>query len=92
DALHFFFNETYCPLLGPRVEWAMGAPFTEVWADAWDQAKPIIDDAFAGRSMRFTDLPWKLDTDRGAADTWWSFSYSRILDDRGEIAGLFIFT
>jgi PAS domain S-box-containing protein len=90
--LHFFFNETYCPLLGPRVDWAMGAPFNEVWADAWEQAKPIIDDAFAGRSMRFNDLPWKLDTDRGAADTWWSFSYSRVLDERGGIAGLFIFT
>ncbi|MGR6328830.1 response regulator [Sphingomonas sp. XXL09] len=92
DELFFFFNETYCPLLGPRLDWAMGAPFAEVWADAWDQAKPIIDDAFAGRSNRFVDLPWKLDTDRGLADTWWTFSYSRVLDEHGEIAGLFIFT
>ncbi|MBI0473859.1 hybrid sensor histidine kinase/response regulator [Sphingomonas sp. MA1305] len=92
DDLFFFFNETYCPLLGPRLDWAMGAPFAEVWADAWDQAKPIIDDAFAGCSNRFVDLPWKLDTDRGLADTWWTFSYSRVLDEHGEIAGLFIFT
>lgn len=92
EKLTFFFNETYFPLLGPRLSWAMGAPFEVVWADAWAQAKPIIDDAFAGRSQRFTDLPWKLDTDRGQADTWWSFSYSRILDAAGEIAGLFIFT
>ncbi|MBN8809579.1 MAG: response regulator [Sphingomonas sp.] len=92
DDLVFFFNETYIPLLGPRVAWAMGAPFTEVWADAWDQAKPIIDKAFAGEIQRFTDLPWKLDTDRGAADTWWSFSYSRVLDAWGGVDGLFIFT
>jgi len=92
DTLSFFFNETYIPLLGPRVAWAMGSPFHEVWADGWEQAKPIIDDAFAGRSQRFNDLPWKLDTDRGAADTWFSFSYSRILDGHGEIAGLFILT
>jgi PAS domain S-box-containing protein len=92
DTLSFFFNETYIPLLGPRVAWAMGSPFHEVWADGWEQAKPIIDDAFAGRSQRFNDLPWKLDTDRGAADTWFSFSYSRILDGDGEIAGLFILT
>ncbi|TXC72756.1 PAS domain S-box protein [Sphingomonas ginsenosidivorax] len=70
----------------------MGTPFHIVWADAWEQAKPIIDEAFAGRSQRFTDLPWRLDTDRGAADTWFTFSYSRILDPQGAIAGLFIFT
>jgi len=90
--LFFFFNETYFPLLGPRLDWAMGTPMREVWADAWEQARPIVDDAFAGRSQRFVDLPWKLATDRGAAETWWSFSYSRVLDEHGGNAGLFIFT
>ena len=92
EELTFFFNETYFPLLGPRLPWAMGAPFTEVWADGLEQARPIIDDAFAGRSKRFIDLPWRLNTDRGARDTWWTFSYSRVLGADGEIAGLFIFT
>jgi len=90
--LHFFFNDTYAPLLGPRADWAMGARFDMVWADALDQARPIIDDAMAGRPRRFTDLPWRLATDRGEADTWWTFSYSRILDRDGAPAGLFIFT
>ncbi|MGV7032290.1 PAS domain-containing protein [Methylobacterium symbioticum] len=90
--LHFFFNDTYVPLLGPRLAWAMGERFDRVWADAWDQAKPIIDDAMAGRSRRFQDLPWTLGTDRGAAETWWSFSYSRVLDADGLVAGLFILT
>ncbi|WP_348773008.1 PAS domain-containing protein [Methylobacterium sp. 37f] len=90
--LTFFFNDTYFPLLGPRLEWAMGERFDVVWADGWEQAKPIIDAAFAGRSRRFDDQPWRLDTDRGEADSWFSFSYSRVLDRDGGIAGLFIFT
>ncbi|WP_428833410.1 MULTISPECIES: PAS domain S-box protein [Methylobacterium] len=90
--LHFFFNDAYAPLLGPRLAWATGERFDVVWADAWEQAKPIIDDAFAGRSRRFDDLPWKLGTDRGPADTWFSFSYSRVLDGEGRVAGLFVFT
>ncbi|MBP1180382.1 ATP-binding protein [Methylobacterium sp. PvR107] len=90
--LHFFFNDTYFPLLGPRLSWAMGARFDAVWADAWAQAKPIIDAAMAGRSERFVDLPWQLDTDRGARETWWTFSYSRVLDAEGRVAGLFILT
>ncbi|WP_242153217.1 PAS domain-containing sensor histidine kinase [Sphingomonas sp. BAUL-RG-20F-R05-02] len=92
EDLTFFFNEAYFPLLGPRLDWAMGERFDRVWADAWEQARPIIDDAFAGRSQRFVDLPWKLDTDRGPADTWFTFSYSRVLDPSGEIVGLFVFT
>ena len=90
--LHFFFNDTYFALLGPRLPWAMGERFDVVWADAWEQAKPIIEDAFAGRSRHFDDLPWKLDTDRGQANTWFSFSYSRVLDREGGVAGLFILT
>ena len=92
EGLHFFFNEAYFPLLGPRLAWAMGARFDEVWADGWEQAKPIVDEALAGRSRRFVDLPWRLGTDRGAADTWWTFSYSRVLDAQGAVCGLFIFT
>ncbi|MFB0491725.1 PAS domain S-box-containing protein [Methylobacterium sp. OAE515] len=90
--LHFFFNDAYAPLLGPRLAWAMGERFDVVWADAWDQAKPIIDDAFAGRSRRFDNLPWKLGTDRGPAETWFSFSYSRVLDGEGRVTGLFVLT
>ncbi|MGN7158443.1 ATP-binding protein [Sphingomonas sp. SAFR-052] len=90
--LWFFFNEAYFPLLGPRLDWAMGERFDRVWADGLEQAMPIIEAAYAGNSPRYVDVPWKLDTDRGAADTWWSFSYSRILDRQGDIAGLFIFT
>lgn len=37
----FFFNQTYFPLLGPRLAWAMGERFKKVWAGAWDQVKPI---------------------------------------------------
>lgn len=92
EELTFFFNDCYSPLLGPRLSWAMGTPFREVWSDAWEQAKPIIDEAFAGRSQRFKDLPWKLDIDRGSADTWFTFSYSRVLDPQGEVAGLFVLT
>lgn len=32
--LTFFFNQTYFPLLGPRLAWAMGERFKKVWAGA----------------------------------------------------------
>ena len=30
----FFFNDAYAPILGPRIDGAMGARFDVVWADA----------------------------------------------------------
>jgi len=45
-----------------------------------------------GDGDRLVDLPWQLDTDRGVRDTWWTFSYSRVLDADGAVAGLFILT
>jgi len=90
--LHFFFNDTYAPLLGPRLAWAMGERFDTVWTDGWEQARPIIEDAFAGRGQRFENLPWKLGTDRGLAQSWFTFSYSRVLDGTGRVAGLFVLT
>jgi PAS domain S-box-containing protein len=90
--LFFFFNDAYQPLLGPRLDWAMGAPFREVWADAWEQAQPIIADAFAGRAVHYDDLPWKLARYGREEDTWFSFSYSRVLDGDGGVAGLLVFT
>ena len=44
----FLLQRHVFPLLGPRLPWAMGERFDEVWADGWAQAKPIIDAAMAG--------------------------------------------
>ncbi|MGJ7582802.1 hypothetical protein ACSFA3_21735 [Variovorax sp. RHLX14] len=52
----------------------------------------MIEDAFAGWRRHFKDSPWKIDTDCGLADIWFSFYYSRVLDGGGEVVGQFIFT
>ena len=37
-----FFNDAYRPMLGERLEGAMGRPFAELWSDAWPELKPIV--------------------------------------------------
>ena len=81
DDLMFFFNDAYRPILGSRLPEAMGKSIVEVWPDAWPQVRPLVEDAFAGRTCRFEDLP--IDMARGGQPerTWWSFSYSPIYDE-----------
>jgi PAS domain S-box-containing protein len=90
--LTFFYNDAYDPNLGPRREWAMGAPFAELWADAWPTVSPIVDQALAGHTSRFDDLPVTMNRYGIDEQTWWSFYYSPLYDENSAVAGLFCVT
>lgn len=47
DALIFFYNDAYTPILGPRQEQARGAPLRVLWADAWEAVRAPIEAASA---------------------------------------------
>lgn len=87
--LTFFFNDAYVPILGPRVDAAMGARFPELWADGWPEISAIVDRALAGDASRFDDHPIMLARDGEPERTWWTFSYSPSFDETGAIAGMF---
>ncbi|HWK66383.1 MAG TPA: PAS domain S-box protein [Rhizobiaceae bacterium] len=82
-----FYNDAYVPILGDKPE-ALGRPFPEVWAEAWDVIGPIAARAMRGEASYFEDLPLTL-TRRGHPEqTWFSFSYSSIRDEIGEVGGV----
>ncbi len=92
DALTFFFNDAYSPILGTRLEGALGAPLRELWADAWDAVRPPIERAFAGESSRFENMPVVMARGGVPEDTWWTFSFSPIYLDDGSVGGAFCVT
>ncbi|MBN9990893.1 hypothetical protein JND45_16285, partial [Listeria monocytogenes] len=53
----FFFNDAYAPILGPRLDTAMGARFDQLWADAYPSIEPMFEAALAGRSSKMIDMP-----------------------------------
>lgn len=87
--LAFLFNDAFRPLLGPRLPHALGQPTRELWFDAWDQVKPIIDKALAGEGSRFENLPLVLARQGSSEQTWWTFSYSPLRDEHGKVVGIF---
>lgn len=84
----FFFNDAYMPILGPRLPNAMGARFETLWADAWPSVMPAFEKAEAGESSMFVDAFVPTSRDGNPGQTWWTFSYSAIRDERGTIAGV----
>lgn len=90
--LRCFFNDAYRPILGYRLQSALGRPFREVWSTIWSDIEPLVNAALAGESQIVTDM--RLDVSRSGApeESWWTFTYSPAYYDDGSIAGLFCVT
>lgn len=81
-------NDDYLPMLADRADRALGAPFQDLWADVWQDVKPFVDQALQGSGTWAEDLPLSMVRNGVVVETFWTFSYSPLYDDDGQIAGL----
>lgn len=87
----FLYNDAYIDVLGAaKHPWALGRPAAEVWSEIWDVCGPLADKVFARAESTFVDAV-QLFMRRGdfLEETWYSFSYSPIVDEAGQVGGLF---
>jgi signal transduction histidine kinase/CheY-like chemotaxis protein len=87
-----FFNDAYIPLLGNKLDGAMGERFEKVWWDVWDDVRQSVEATFAGGSHRFVDRPLKMDRDGELRETFWTFSFSPFRDETGSVVALLCVT
>ncbi|WP_066921347.1 PAS domain-containing protein [Methylobacterium sp. CCH5-D2] len=87
-----FYNDAYRPILGYRLDTALGRPFREVWASIWGDIGPLVDATLVGESQTLTDVMLDLSRTGQPERSWWSFTYSPVRDDAGSVAGLFCVT
>ncbi|KTB63637.1 histidine kinase [Pseudomonas viridiflava ICMP 13104] len=90
--LVFFHNDAYTPILGPRKDEAIGALVTDLWADVWDQVAPLVIDAMAGKACHYKNMPLSMSRYGELEQTWWSFSFSPVMDEHGMTVGMFCIT
>jgi two-component sensor histidine kinase len=79
-------NDAFQPLLG-RKPLAQGRPFDEVWHEAWPVIGPIAERAYAGEPTFIEDFPLILHRCGFPEQTYFTFCYSPIRDDAGQVAG-----
>ncbi|MEO7578165.1 MAG: two-component system sensor histidine kinase/response regulator, partial [Massilia sp.] len=87
----FLYNDAYISVLGQtKHPWALGRPAAEVWAEIWDICGPLAAVVFEQGDATLTD-DVRLFMNRGdfLEETYFSFSYSPIRDESGNVAGLF---
>ena len=88
--LTFFCNDDYrLDTLGEKYPWALGKPSSEVWSEIWDDISPRID-AVMSTGVATWDKSLMLFLERSGytEETFHTFSYSPIFDDRGAVNGM----
>lgn len=86
----FLYNDAYRPILGSQKHpAALGAPFEKIWKEIWPDLFPIIQKVDSGESSYFEDLPLLMLRNGFEEQTYFTFSYSPIMNDEGNVQGLF---
>jgi PAS domain S-box-containing protein len=86
-ALITLYNDATVSVLGSRHPHALGRPYPEVFPEAWDDLKPVIDAAFEGEAQHIVGQRIARGGDQPVA--WSSFTWTPLRDDKGKVAGLY---
>lgn len=89
EELTFLYNDAYVQILGAKHPWALGQPFEAVWGEIWQDIRPFIDRALSGEATWLEDLPLTMNRNGYDEPTYFTFSYSPVHGEQGEIAGMF---
>lgn len=83
------YNDGYAAMCGARHPGALGGRFDDLWFEIWDQVRPIVEAAYAGRPTRMDDIRFVMTRNGYPEETHFAFSYTPVRDDSGAVAGFF---
>src|SRR5689334_14483678 len=82
------YNDGYIHVLGGKHPLAMGQHGNVCWAEIWDVVGPIYERVMTtGESSFFSDLLLVMERNRYVEETYFTFSYSPVLDEQGGVGG-----
>jgi PAS domain S-box-containing protein len=84
------YNDAYRPFLGKKHPNALGRSAREVWAEIWDLIGPRTEAVLERGESTFDEaLLLVMDRFGYQEETYFTFSYSPLRNDRGEVGGIF---
>ena len=83
------YNDGYWPICGAKHPQSMGMDFAECWASAWSGIGEAFERALAGEAAYVENQPMFLDRLGYLEETFFTFSFSPIRDETGNVGGLF---
>lgn len=86
EAMIAIYNDAFVPILGKK-PLSIGLSFRDIWSEAWNDIGPIADKAFAGQATFIEDYPLVVTRNGYPEQTYFTFSYSPVTGETGEIVG-----
>lgn len=84
-----FYNDAYKSIIGARHPVALGQPAERVWREIWDTVQPRVISAMECREGTYDEsLLLIMERNGYAEETYYTFSYSPILDDDNIARGI----
>lgn len=83
------YNDSYKIIAGDKHPALLGKSGREAWAEIWDDLAPLVEKVFNGASTWSEDLLLYINRRGFVEETYFTFSYSPILDESGAVGGLF---
>lgn len=84
------YNDSYRLILGDKHPWALGQSGPEIWSEIWDSIGPMVDQAVSTGQATWSDnLPLFPNRKGYLEETFFTFSYSPVRDETGNIGGMF---
>ncbi|MCU0758096.1 MAG: PAS domain S-box protein [Steroidobacteraceae bacterium] len=83
------YNDAFVAILGDKHPAALGRPFREVFAEIWDEFRPLVEATMRGEAQHFLDRPVALAGRPGLALGWFTFSWTPLRDDSGAVGGFY---
>jgi PAS domain S-box-containing protein len=83
------YNDAYIPVAGEKHPTLLGKSGAVAWAEIWDDLGPLVDSVFAGKATWSEDQVLYMNRRGFVEETYFTFSYSPVLDESGKVGGLF---
>jgi hypothetical protein len=83
------YNDGYWPITGDMHPTSMGQDFKECWLSAWPVIGQAFEEASLGQTRFLENQRIFLDRYGYTEETFFTFSFSPILDESGGVGGLF---
>ncbi len=84
------YNDAYIPMLGPKHPRVLGTPARECWHEIWDVIGPMLKGVLdTGKATWSEDLQLILNRNLPREECYFTFSYSAVRTDSGQVGGVF---
>jgi PAS domain S-box-containing protein len=83
------YNDAYAEILASKHPAAVGRDFLEVWHEIRADLAPIVEQAYRGEPVHMDDIELWMERKGFREETHFSFSYTPMRGDTGEVAGFF---